>query len=50
MRGEAPGPVRAQCPRIGEGQVKEVGVGGLVSKGGAMWLLFRGETSKGYNL
>ena len=33
MRGETPGPVRAQCPRIGECQDREVGVGGIVSRG-----------------
>jgi hypothetical protein len=31
MRGEALGPVKAQCPSVGECQYREVGVGGLVS-------------------
>jgi hypothetical protein len=30
MRGEALGPVKDQCPRVGECQDREVGVGGLV--------------------
>jgi hypothetical protein len=33
MGGEALGPVKVLCPSIGECQVKEVGVGGLVSRG-----------------
>ena len=31
MRGEALGFVKAHCPRVGEYQVREAGVGGLVS-------------------
>ena len=33
MGGEALGPVKAQCPSVGECQDREVGVGGLVSRG-----------------
>ena len=33
MGGEALGPVKVLCPRIGECQGQEVGVGGLVSRG-----------------
>jgi hypothetical protein len=33
MREEALGPVKAQCPSVGECQDREVGVGGLVSRG-----------------
>jgi hypothetical protein len=33
MGGKALGPVKAQCPREGECQGQEVGVGGLVSRG-----------------
>ena len=33
MRGEALGPMKAHCPRVGEYQVREAGVGGLVSMG-----------------
>lgn len=33
MRGEAPGPLKAQCPSVRECQAKEVGVRGLVSRG-----------------
>jgi hypothetical protein len=32
-RGEALGPVMARCPSVGECQDREVGVGGLVSRG-----------------
>jgi hypothetical protein len=32
MGGEALGPVKAQCPTIGEGQNREAGVSGLVSR------------------
>ena len=41
MRGEALGPVKAHCPRVGEYQVREAGVGGLVSMG-------RGEGIEGF--
>jgi hypothetical protein len=34
MEGEALGPVKALCPSVGECQVQEVGVGGLVSREG----------------
>jgi hypothetical protein len=33
MRGEALGLVKARCPSVAECQDKEVGVGGLVSRG-----------------
>ena len=33
MGGEALGPVKAQCPNVGECQDQEAGVGGLVSRG-----------------
>jgi hypothetical protein len=33
MGGEALGPVKVLCPSIGEFQVQEAGMGGLVSKG-----------------
>ena len=33
MGGEALGPEKAQFPRVGECQDREVGVGGLVTKG-----------------
>jgi hypothetical protein len=33
MRGEALGPVKAQCPSVGECQGREAGVGELVSRG-----------------
>ena len=33
MRGEALGPLKDGCPSVGECQDREVGVGGLVSRG-----------------
>ena len=33
MRGAALGPMKAHCPRVGEYQVREAGVGGLVRMG-----------------
>ena len=33
MGGEALGPVKAQCPSVGECQGREAGVGELVSRG-----------------
>jgi hypothetical protein len=33
MGGEAFVPKKAQCPRVGECQYREAGVGGLVSRG-----------------
>jgi hypothetical protein len=33
MGGEALGPVKAQCPSVGECQDREAGLSGLVSKG-----------------
>jgi hypothetical protein len=35
MRGEAFGLVKALCPSVGECQVREAGVGGIVSSGRA---------------
>jgi hypothetical protein len=34
MGKEALGPVKAQCPSVGECQGQEAGVGGLMSRGG----------------
>jgi hypothetical protein len=34
MEGEALGPVKALCPSVREYQGQEVGVGGMVSRGG----------------
>jgi hypothetical protein len=34
MRGQGLGPVKAQCPTVGECQDREVGVGGLVGEQG----------------
>ena len=34
MGGEALGPMKPQCPSVGECQDQEAGVGGLVSRGG----------------
>ena len=33
MGGEALGPVKAQCPNVGECHYQEAGLGGLVSRG-----------------
>jgi hypothetical protein len=33
MEEEALGPVKTQCPNVGECQDRELGVGGLVSRG-----------------
>jgi hypothetical protein len=41
MGGEALGPMKVQCPSVGECQDQEVGVGGLVSRG-------RGERIGGF--
>jgi hypothetical protein len=49
MGGEALGPVKAQCPSLGECQGQEVGVGGLGSRGreeGREEGVFRGKTRK----
>jgi hypothetical protein len=39
MGGEAIGPMKAQCPRVGECQGRESGVGGLGSRerGNGIW-------------
>jgi hypothetical protein len=42
MGGEALGPVKAQCPSVGECQGREAGVGELVSRG-------RGRGSEGWD-
>jgi hypothetical protein len=48
IRGEAPGLVKAQCPRIGEYQDREEGVGGLLSRGRVDGVgVFRWEMRKG---
>ena len=39
MGGEALGPVKALCPSVGECQVQEVGVVGLVSRGRGEWIV-----------
>jgi hypothetical protein len=39
MRGEALGPVKDQCPSVGECQDREAGVGGLVSRGRGNWIV-----------
>jgi hypothetical protein len=54
MGGKALGPVKALCPRVGECQGQEAGVGGLVSRGegerGRRRVFFRRETRKGDNI
>ena len=48
MRGEALGLVKARCPSAGQCQDREVGVGGLVSRGrGMRYGDFGGEIRKG---
>jgi hypothetical protein len=42
MGGEALGPVKALCPSVGEYQGPQLGVGGLVSRGGG-----RGNRERG---
>jgi hypothetical protein len=53
MGGEPLGPVKAQCPSVGECQGREAGVGGwrntLIEAGGGEGT-FRGETRKGDNI
>jgi hypothetical protein len=45
------GPVKVLCPRIGECQSQEAGMGGLVSRGrGEGMGVFGGETRKGDNI
>jgi hypothetical protein len=53
MGGEALGSVKVLCPSIGECQVEEAGVGGLVSRGrgeGKGKGAFGGKTRKGDNI
>jgi hypothetical protein len=49
MGGEALGPGKAQCPSVGECQDREVGVGGLVTRGMGKWDrgFSEGKTGKG---
>ena len=52
MGGEALGPVKAQCPSVGEFQEREAGVGRLKSRGsgdgiGGFW---KGKPGKGKHL
>jgi hypothetical protein len=48
MEGEALGPVKALCPRVGECQGQKVGVGGLVSReGGGDRQFSEGKLRKG---
>ena len=46
---EAIGPVKARCPNVGECQDREVGVGGLVSRGSGVeiWGFQRGNQEMG---
>jgi hypothetical protein len=48
MGGEALGPMKAQCPSVGEYQDREAGVGRLVSR--RREGIFRGETRKQDNI
>jgi hypothetical protein len=51
MRGEALGPVKAQCPSAAEFEDGKAGVGGLVNRGRANGMgTFRGKTRKGENI
>jgi hypothetical protein len=53
VRGEAPGPEKAQCLSVGESQDREAGVGELVSRGrgsGRGRGFFGKETRKGDNI
>ena len=43
MRGETLGPVKAQCPSVGDCQDREVGVGGLVIRRRGMGMGGRSE-------
>ena len=47
MGGEILGPVKAQCPRVGECQGQEAGVGGLVSMGSEDGIGFFSEGKQG---
>jgi hypothetical protein len=49
MGGEAIGPVKAGCPSVEECQGQEMGVGGLVSRGGDRGFLW-GKPGKGTTL
>jgi hypothetical protein len=48
MGREALGPVKAQCPSVGECQDREAGVGGLVSmgRGNGMGSFWRGNPER----
>ena len=52
MGGKALGPVKAQCPSVGQCQDMDGGVDGLVSRGERGWEreVFRGETRKEDNI
>jgi hypothetical protein len=51
MGGEALGPEKTWCPSVGKCQDREVGVGGLVSRGRGDGIgVFKGETRKGDNI
>jgi hypothetical protein len=45
MEGKALGPVKAECPSIGECQDREAGVGDLMSRGRGkgLWGLWEGK-------
>jgi hypothetical protein len=47
MGGEILGPVKAQCPRVGECQGQEARVGGLVSMGSEDGIGFFSEGKQG---
>ena len=52
MRGEVLGLVKALCPSVADCQDREVGVGGLVSRGRGDGIgeFQRGNEERGYNL
>jgi hypothetical protein len=47
MGGEALGPVKVLCPIVGECQVQEAGVSGLVNRGGGNRGFLEGKAGKG---
>ena len=47
MGGESLGPVKVLCPRTGECQGQEAGVGGLVSRGRGEGVFLEGKPGKG---